>query len=138
MTIEELKFHGAIYVPNIIEGITRYKNSTIRLNEPEALKTFRGLLRQNGPKHSFADFYYYRLDVPAKEKIGPLLTDRESAWLNRCFPSYDDIIFPLDDTLLAIIVRLNAAGMLFSTLYFTLEKSTWWGNFDQEYIVLRE
>lgn len=137
MTIDDLKSRGAIYVPNIIEGLKRYQNTTIRLNEQEALKTFQRLLLQNGPNHSFADFYYHRLDPQAKQTVSRFLTNEETAWLDCCDTNSDEIIFPLDQTLLSIIVKLNANEILFSTLYFTSEKSTWWGNYNQEYILLR-
>ena len=48
----------------------------------------------------------------------------------------------LEDKLLRIITKLNAEEVLFSTIYF-LEgggrpRTTWWGNYDKEYICFRD
>ena len=49
------------------------------------------------------------------------------------------VIFPLEEQLLKIAVTLNEKEMLFSTFYFIGEEtSTWWGNYNQEYIIFLE
>ena len=74
-----------------------------------------------------------------------ILNDREREYLRQIGAGgqteKDDIIFPLDETLLSIVTKLNAAGMLFSTIYFTGaagERSTWWGNYKEEYIIFSD
>ena len=46
------------------------------------------------------------------------------------------VLFPANEILFSICSRLNAAEMLFCTIYVTGEyPSTWWGNYNGEYIV---
>ncbi|MBR5229082.1 MAG: hypothetical protein IKV96_04525, partial [Firmicutes bacterium] len=46
----------------------------------------------------------------------------------------NDFIFPLTIELLDIIVKLNASEIMFCTLYFTKDRSTWWGNYGKQYV----
>ena len=52
--------------------------------------------------------------------VDEVLTDAEKTYLNLMMPEDldEDIVFPLDDKLLKIIVKLNAEEILFSTIYF--------------------
>ena len=86
---------------------------------------------------------YYRLDLDSREMVDEVLTDAEKTYLNLMMPEDldEDIVFPLDDKLLKIIVKLNAEEILFSTIYFLPSekaggrgRTTWWGNYEKEYI----
>lgn len=138
MTIPELKERGAIYIPNIKEGFNHYRYETLRMDAQEAGYFFRKLWKENGNENAFVDFYYFRLNMESKQKVDSMLTEAERDYLHNLREDGEDIIFALEDTLLDIIVKLNAGEMLFSTFYFTKEKSTWWGNYNQEYIVFRD
>lgn len=53
----------------------------------------------------------------------------------------EEIIFPMEEKLLRIVTKLNQQEMLFSTIYFTGERSarsTWWGNYKGEYVAFWE
>lgn len=158
MTILELKERGAIYIPNIKEGFSHYRYETLRMDAQEAGDFFRKLWKENGNGNAFVDFYYFRLGEVSKQKVDSMLTEAEREYLhtlsekreylqtrqtereysNNLREDSENFIFTLEDTLLDIIVKLNAGEMLFSTFYFTKEKSTWWGNYNQEYIVFRD
>ena len=99
--------------------------------------------KEYGNNKAFADFYYYRLDLDSREMVDEVLTDAEKTYLNLMMPEDldEDIVFPLDDKLLKIIVKLNAEEILFSTIYFLPSekaggrgRTTWWGNYEKEYI----
>ena len=97
--------------------------------------------KQYGESCSFADFYYFALEPEAREKVATLLNEQEKVYLCSIQPQTDEkeqLIFSLTDELLAIIVKLNEAEMLFSTIYFTptdtLCAKTYWGNYGKQYI----
>lgn len=145
MTTQELKQRGAIFFEKITEGLHNYAEVKLVMDEKKALAHFKNLKKEYGAENSFADFYYYRLDEDAREMVDELLTSEEQSYLSLLKPDdEDEIIFPLDDKLLKIIVKLNAEEMLFSTIYFVEGKAgsrartTWWGNYENEYICFRD
>ena len=148
MTAEELKEQGAIYFKKITEGFRSYADVKLVMDEKRAYDHFKSLKKEYGADHAFADFYYFRLDEESREMVDELLTADEMDYLQiiRPFPeeTEEEIIFPLDDRLLQIIVRLNAREMLFSTIYFVQpdpegrRRTSWWGNYGHEYICFRD
>lgn len=148
MTAMELKEKGAIYFEKITEGFAHYKDVKLVLDEKKAFAHFKNLLKEYGAENAFADFYYFRLDEDAREMTDELLTAEERAYLQLLQPdpecAEEEIIFPLEEKLLRIIVKLNAGEMLFSTIYFVADKgcerprTTWWGNYEHEYICFRD
>lgn len=148
MTAEELKGQGAIYFEKITEGFRSYADVKLVMDERRAYDHFKSLKKEYGADHAFADFYYFRLDEESREMVDELLTADEMDYLQiiRPFPeeTEEEIIFPLDDRLLQIIVRLNAREMLFSTIYFVQpdpegrRRTSWWGNYGHEYICFRD
>lgn len=137
MTVAELVKKGAIYFDNIAEGFQLYQEFTIEMDEVQAAVRFRRLMEKNGPENSFVDFYYFRIDQDARNHIRSILREDEVLYLETLRPAdpEEDIIFPLTAELIDIIVKLNAKEMLFSTVYFTKERSTWWGNYEKKYAV---
>ena len=89
-------------------------------------------------ENAWADFYYFTLPKEAKEKIRNMLSAEELAFLAKLGKKADGVFFPLKEELLHLLVKLNDSEMLFSTVYFTNPKSTWWGNYGRTYIVFRE
>ena len=148
MTAEELKEQGAIYFEKITEGFRSYADVKLVMDEKRAYDHFKSLKKEYGADHAFADFYYFRLDEESREMVDELLTADEMDYLQiiRPFPeeTEEEIIFPLDDRLLQIIVRLNAREMLFSTIYFVQpdpegrRRTSWWGNYGHECICFRD
>ena len=141
MTTTQLQEQKAIYVTNILDGFAEYENETLRMDAKQAYDYFLEKRRQYGDLCSFADFYYFALEKEAREKVDTLLTEQEKAYLCSIEPQNDkteQLIFTLTNELLAIIVKLNEAEMLFSTVYFTptdaLCAKTYWGNYGQQYV----
>ncbi|WP_313128645.1 hypothetical protein [Anaerocolumna sp.] len=137
LTIEQLKEAGAIYLEHIQEGFEYYNYKVVSWNQEETCEHIRKLWLLNGPEHSFADFYYYRLDNEAKKKVNSILNEEEINYIKAISFSWEEIIFPLDEILINIIIKLNNTEMLFSTFYFTKEPCTLWGNYHGEYIVFQ-
>lgn len=139
MTIQELKDCSAIYLPNIQDGFNNYHYKTLLLDEAEAFTYFHNLCTTTNYNHIYVDFDYYTLDTDAKLKVNSMLSIEELAYFDENIPSFSNIfnelIFPLDETLLRIICKLNATATLFSTIYFTDIPRTFWGNYNQEYII---
>lgn len=135
LTVEQLKAAGAIYLDHIQEGFEYYTYQVVKWNQIEALDQIRNLWLLNGPEHSFVDFYYYRLKHEATKKVDSLLNEEELQYLKDISCPWEEIIFPLNEILLNIIVKLNDSEMLFSTLYFTKEPCTLWGNYHGEYVI---
>ncbi len=133
MTIQELKDCGAIYLPNIQDGFNNYHYETLSLDEAEAFTYFHNLCATTNYNHVYVDFYYYTLDADAKLKVRSVLSYEEARYLDKNISN--ELIFPLDETLLRIICKLNATATLFSTIYFTDTPRTFWGNYNQEYII---
>ena len=141
MTVQELKDLGAIYLENIEEGLRNYKEEIKRMEAFAAYDTLESMCIARQWEHVFADFYYHTFDEEVQENIEAALEEEEVEYLKeKCSPRYrDELIFPLDATLLRIIVKLNAREILFSTIYFVGEdRSTWWGNYSKEYIVFTD
>lgn len=141
MTVQELKDLGAIYLENVEDGLRNYANVIKRMEAFAAYNTLEALCMEKGWKDVYADFYYHTFDEEVQENIEASLEEEEVEYLKeKCSPrNPDELIFPVDATLLRIIVKLNAREILFSTIYFVGEKrSTWWGNFSKEYIVFTD
>ncbi|MCR1842900.1 hypothetical protein [Murimonas intestini] len=145
MNMTELKELGAICLERITDGFDKYSYESRYMGSLEAADEIGRLWEERGKTGVYADFYYYVLSDESREKVDEILTDREREYLRQIGAGgqteKDDIIFPLDETLLSIVTKLNAAGMLFSTIYFTGaagERSTWWGNYKEEYIIFSD
>lgn len=153
MTVEELKEKGAVYFEQIGTGIQnpdRYPSQIRRMTYPEACAALMAAWEEAGETNGFCDFYYFRLEREPQARVCACLTAEEQRYLKemglelerkRRQEKLPDIIFPLTVPLLQIAAKLNHQAILFSTFYFTGDpegRSTWWGNYDQEYIIFRE
>lgn len=138
MQIDALKETGAIYLEGIQEGFDKYEWEQIALDAGEAVEKLSEEWMLCGKEHAWADFYYFTLPEDAKKKISELLTEEEKDYLSELEESNDGIIFPLDERLLRLLTKLNEKEMLFSTFYFTEPESTWWGNYNQTYVIFRK
>lgn len=140
MTYE--KKENMIYFDNIKYGLDHYNNEIVVMNEKEAFLFFKEKLKQAEEESVYADFYYGRLDSDARQIIDNELSEAEKDYVQKLIETdSEEVIYSLDEMLLQIIVKLNAREILFSTIYFAGKpevRSTWWGNYNQEYIVFRE
>ena len=140
----ELKEKGALYVENIQQGFEDYDYEIRTLGKDEARKIFSEMRLKNGAENSFLDFYYFAVRPEERERIDAVLSREEIQFLQEyrktrlTGDAKEEIIFPMEDMLLEIAVKLNEKSALFSTMYFTKDKSTWWGNYEQKYVKFRE
>lgn len=138
ITIQELQSLGAIYLANIQNGFDQYCTETKILNQNEAFAYFSKLCTQYNFENCYVDFYYYTLTDHEREQLHTVLTPQEINFLQKNSPTLqsnaDELIFPITNTLLEIVCKLNATSMLFSTIYFTKAPHTYWGNYNHEYI----
>uniref|UniRef100_UPI004056234E hypothetical protein n=1 Tax=Agathobacter sp. TaxID=2021311 RepID=UPI004056234E len=140
MKIRGLCEKNVIYFDSIGYGLRNYENEIIKMDETEAYSFFSQKVQAYGTENAFADFYFFTLDEEAKEKIIQILDEEEIAYLEEMRPLQTEtqLVFFLEDTLLRMIVKLNAREMLFSTIYFqgvdALVPETYWGNYKQEYV----
>ena len=136
MTIEELKDSGAIYFEKITEGMQQYDNQIVRMNEYQAVDKFTELWEACGCKNVYVDFYYFMLPQEAREQIDSVLAYQEREYVHQMEHKEGQVLFQANEILFSICSRLNAPEMLFCTIYVTGEyPSTWWGNYNGEYIV---
>ncbi len=148
MTKEELREQGAILFDKITTGLREYDEVKLVLDEKKAFAHFKELRKEYGAPNAYADFYYFTLDEDAREMVNELLSREEVEWLSVIAPLPDEaeeeLIFPLTDKLLRIVVRLNAEEMLFSNIYFVQPdpagrpRTTWWGNYEKEYLCFKD
>ena len=136
MTVKDLIKKGAIYFDDIATGLQLYQDFIIPMDEVQAAVRFRRLIEKNGAENCFADFYYFKVDQAAREYINSILREEELRFIESLRPDdpENDFIFPLTIELLDIIVKLNASEIMFCTLYFTKDRSTWWGNYGKQYV----
>lgn len=130
----------AIYFENIKFGFDNYNNEKIVLGEEEAFQFFKKKAFVTEKDSVYVDFYYGRLEEDARKIIDNQLTEEEKEYIQHTVNA-DEIIYKADEIFLRIVTKLNAREILFSTIYFTgkiEERSTWWGNYNQEYFVFRE
>lgn len=137
MTAEELKKQGGLYFENIQEGWNTCDWEQMYLSPKMARSFLLELREKNGPENSFADCYYPYLEEESREKVRQALTSEEAAYLDGLPAAKENLIFPLDDMMLAIGTKLNDRELLFFTFYFTGDPLTVWGNYKQEYICFR-
>lgn len=135
ITVDELIKSGAIYFEHITQGFDLYNHKIVKWNQEEAYNQLENLCIINGYENSFADFYYYKIEEEARQKVDKLLSEEERSYLRELKHTKDSLIYQLNPTLLKIIVKLNATEALFSTIYLTKSPCTLWGNYNMEYVI---
>lgn len=142
MNPADLKELGAIYLEKITDGFERYTYESRYMGAQEAAKEIGKLWEDREKKDVYVDFYYYYISDESRQKADEVLNEQEKEYLRAGRAKAPrEVIFPLDEMLLGIITKLNASEMLFSTIYFTGEeggRSTWWGNYKEEYIIFSD
>ena len=141
MTTEDLHSCGAIYFANIREGFEKYKHQTVKLNRQAAVNMIMSEIKQGS--QGYIDFYYYKLEDEAREKVDEMLDEDEREYLEELSKQVEDketdIVFELTEELLDIVTRLNEMETLFSTIYLVGNtRSTWCGNYNGEYVIFTE
>lgn len=144
MTVEnhgnEAVKENMIYFDNIKYGLDHYDNEIVKMGETEAFQFFMEKLSQAEKDSVYVDFYYGYLEMVSRSIVDKELTEEEQTYVQNVVIE-GEMMYLLDEMLLQIVTKLNARETLFSTIYFTGEpekRCTWWGNYNQEYIVFRE
>ena len=112
MTAEELKKRGGLYFEKIQEGWAACDWEQMYLSPRMARDFLVRLREENGPENSFVDCYYPYLEEESKEKVRQALTAEEAAYLDALPAVKEELIFSLDDMLLAIATKLNDRELL--------------------------
>lgn len=148
LTMEQLRLKGAVCIENIVYGMKYFHNRTEKYSAHEAENIMREMWTNDKTRETYVDFYYFILEEGAKGAVRSVLTEQEACYLEtmekellsemdvETMREQKAVIFPLEQELLKIATKLNEKEMLFSTFYFIGEEiSTWWGNYNQEYII---
>ncbi|MBX9183590.1 MULTISPECIES: hypothetical protein [Clostridium] len=130
----EIKFN------NITEGFNRYKNKTISAINEENFE--RGMIcflqeavKLNGLNSSYVDFYYNSLSEEDKVKLVEMVSvdDRKFIESFKEKNTTGGIYYYLTLDSVPFISRLNSNEILFSSIYFTKEECTIWGNYNKRF-----
>lgn len=125
---------------NISDGFNRYKNKTISaINEEDFEKGMICFLEEavslNGLNSSYVDFYYNVLSEEDKERLVRMLSDDDRKFID-IFKEKNigrGIYYYLSIDSIPFISRLNSQEILFSSIYFTKEECTIWGNYNKRF-----
>lgn len=127
---------------NIIEGINRFENKTLESDnscnfEESIINFLQEALKLNGVENSYIDFYYNVLKEDAKIRFKELLNFEDKEFIEKfeCKNSEEGIYYNLTLESIPFIARIIINEVLFSTIYFTKEPFTIWGNYNKEFPV---
>ncbi len=127
---------------SIIEGINRFENKTLEFNdsynfEEGIINFLQEALKLNGVENSYIDFYYNVLEEGAKIRFKELLNSEDKEFIEKfeCKNSEGGIYYNLTLESIPFIVRIITNEVLFSTIYFTKEPFTIWGNYNKKFPV---
>ena len=140
--ISEREFKEIVKIKfnNISDGFNRYDNKTLEacnneFFESNMLKFLEEAVDLNGIDNSYVDFYYNTLSENDKKKFKEML-DYEDKEFIRNFEKKNKecgIYFKLSKESIPFINRINSREILFSTIYFTKESFTIWGNYNKRF-----
>lgn len=142
--INEKEFKEKVKIRfNIIsEGFNRYENKSLEacndnFFEVNMLKFLEEALELNGVDNTYVDFYYNILTASDKKKFKEMLdcNDKEFIVNFEKDNNNNNIYFKLSKECIPFINRLNSREILFSTIYFTKEPLTIWGNYNKKFPV---
>lgn len=147
-TMEQIQTEGALCFENVVYGMKHYEHRIENYSGLEAEDALKNMWISKDTHRAYVDFYYYVLEEDARAAVDAVLTKEELAYLAKKeekllseitteeMKKRKAVVFPLDEQLLKITVKLNEKEMLFSTFYFVgNEASTWWGNYNREYLI---
>jgi succinate dehydrogenase flavin-adding protein (antitoxin of CptAB toxin-antitoxin module) len=135
----DFKDKVSIRFNNITEGINRFENKTLESDKSDDFeKSLIGFLEEavklNGVENSYVDFYYNILEEDQKNKFKDFLSLEDKDFL-KIFEeenSKGGIYYNLSLESIPFIVKITAQEILFSTIYFTKEPFTIWGNYNKK------
>lgn len=127
---------------NITEGINRFESKTLESdNSYDFEKSIIAFLQEavilNGVENSYVDFYYNVLGEDDKKRFKELLNCEDKEFIKKFEyeNSEDGVYYNLTLESIPFIARITAREVLFSTIYFTKEPFTIWGNYNEKFPV---
>ena len=127
---------------NITEGINRFNNKVLESNnsydfEQCMIGFLEEAVKLNGVENSYVDFYFNVLEEDAKIRFKELLNCEDKEFINKFEDENSEagIYFNLTLESIPFIVRITTKEVLFSTIYFTKEPFTIWGNYNKKFPV---
>ena len=124
----DFKDKVSIRFNNITEGINRFENKTLENDksddfEKSLINFLEEAVKLNGVENSYVDFYYNILEEDQKNKFKDFLSLEDKKFLKR---------FEQENSKGGIYYNLSLE-ILFSTIYFTKEPFTIWGNYNKKF-----
>lgn len=139
---KEFKEKVKIKFNNVSEGFNRYDNKILEVSndkffEANMLKFLEEAVELNGIDNSYVDFYYNILSEDDKNNFKKMLDYEDKDFIRNFEKNNNDsgIYFKLSKECIPFINRLNSREILFSTIYFTKESLTIWGNYNKKFPV---
>lgn len=139
---KEFKERIKIKFNNISEGFSRYSNKTLEacndnFFEANMIKFLEEAMELNGVDNSYVDFYYNILSESDKNNFKEMLDSEDKKFIRNFEKVNKDsgIYFKLSKDFIPFINKLNSREILFSTIYFTKEPLTIWGNYNKKFPV---
>ena len=136
----DFKDKVSIRFNNITEGINRFENKTLEGDKSDDFeKSLIGFLEEavklNGVENSYVDFYYNILEEDQKNKFKDFLSLEDKEFLKRFEEenTKGGIYYNLSLESIPFVVKITAQEILFSTIYFTKEPFTIWGNYNKKF-----
>lgn len=127
---------------NITEGINRFNNKVLESNnsydfEQCMIGFLEEAVKLNGVENSYVDFYFNVLEEDAKIRFKELLNCEDKEFIKKFEDENSEagIYFNLTLESIPFIVRITTKEVLFSTIYFTKEPFTIWGNYNKKFPV---
>lgn len=127
---------------NITEGINRFENKTLENDksddfEKSIVEFLEEAVKLNGVENSYVDFYYNILEEEQKNKFKEFLSLEDKGFLRRFEDENSEggIYYNLSLESIPFIAKITTQEILFSTIYFTKEPFTLWGNYNQKFPV---
>lgn len=139
--ITRLQDEQAVLLTNIQTGLEDFPHIILKKTETGYLDLLKKMIELNGPKHSYADFYWGRLLEEERNRLASSFPDsKKQLWMKliRSFSITEkDLYFTLEDPLfLEMLNFLTCKEILFSSFYFTRFPCTVWGNFNLSYPII--
>lgn len=138
---KEFKERVKIKFNNVSEGFSKYENKTIEAYndncfETNMIKFLEEAMELNGVDNSYVDFYYNILSETDKIRFKEMLDNEDKEFIRNFEKENNNgIYFKLSKQCIPFINRLNSREILFSTIYFTKESLTIWGNYNKKFPV---
>lgn len=136
----DFKDKVSIRFNNITEGINKFENKTLEIDKSDDFeKSLIGFLEEavklNGVENSYVDFYYNILEEDQKNKFKDFLSLEDKEFLKKFEEENDGdgIYYNLSLESIPFIAKITAQEILFSTIYFTKEPFTIWGNYNKKF-----